>query len=62
MSRFKETHKVKEGDYYYAPHRGRWGIWEAHFVEGGARMDDFVMDFIDKKDAVDFVYKQNGWN
>ena len=52
---------VKEGQYYYAPHRGMWGVWKAGKVVNGVRMDDFIMDFSTKVQASNFVYKMNNW-
>ena len=55
--------EIKEGQYYYAPHRNKWGVWKRG-KEGpnGIHMDDFIMDFQTKIQAKNFVYKANGWN
>lgn len=52
----------KEGQYYYQPHHGKWGVWKIGRVENGISMDDFIMDFSTKIQAENFVYKANGWN
>lgn len=54
--------KLKEGQYYYAPHRGKWGVWKRGKEENGSCMDDFVSDFSIKIQAEKFVYRMNGWN
>ncbi len=54
--------KLKEGQYYYAPHRGKWGVWKRGKEENGSCMDDFISDFFTKIQAENFVYKMNGWS
>ena len=55
--------EVKDGQYYYAPHRRSWGVWRAGKTDAeGIRSDTFITDFSIKKQAEDFVYKMNGWN
>ena len=54
--------EVKDGEYFYAPHRRSWGVWKAGKTSAnGIRMDDFIMDFSTKIQARNFVYKCNGW-
>lgn len=54
--------EVKEGQYYYAPHRNKWGVWKKGKPgRGGVTMDDFIMDFSTKIQARNFVYKSNKW-
>ena len=54
--------EVKDGQYYYAPHRRSWGVWRAGKTSyKGIRMDVFITDFCIKKQAEDFVYKMNKW-
>lgn len=53
---------VKEGQYYYAPHRRSWGVWKAGRTVNGVRMDDFITDFATKIQARNFVYKMNNWS
>lgn len=52
----------KEGQYYYAPHRNKWGVWKVgKIAPNGAHIDEFIMDFSTKIQAENFVYKMNGW-
>ena len=53
---------IKEGQYYYKPHRSMWGVWKRGRTENGVTMDDFISDFSTKIQAKDFVYKMNGWS
>ena len=54
--------EMKEGQYYYAPHRRSWGVWIVGATGVyGTRMDTFVSDFSTKIQAESFVYKMNGW-
>ena len=48
---------VKPGQYYYAPHRGMWGVW----LETEDGSGDFVRDFVTRDDAKQFVYDKNNW-
>jgi len=54
---------MKEGQYYYRPHRSSWGVWKTGRTDevNGARMDEFVDDFPTQEEASAFVYKKNGW-
>lgn len=52
---------VRPGQYYYAPHRGSWGVWKKGKEENGISMDDFIEDFPTKIQARNFVYKMNGY-
>lgn len=53
---------LKEGQYYYRPHRNMWGVWKVGKKDqSGVSMDDFIMDFSTKIQAERFVYKMNGW-
>ena len=54
--------EVKEGQYYYAPHRNMWGVWKRGREDGsGIHMDDFITDFSTKAQASNFVYSMNKW-
>ena len=54
--------EVKDGEYYYAPHRRSWGVWKAGKTSAnGVRSDTFISDFATKIQARDFVFKCNGW-
>lgn len=49
------------GQYYYAPHRRKWGVW-LHIggnEEGG--FGKFIEDFPTKEEARREVYRRNGW-
>ena len=59
---------LKDGQYYYAPHRSQWGIWQWHsisdanapgMVAGGS--GTFVKDCPTKEEAREEVYRLNGW-
>lgn len=52
---------VGEGQYYYARHRGLWGVWKKGKMVDGIQEDDFISDFCTKIQAETFVYKMNGW-
>jgi len=54
---------IREGQYFYAPHRRSWGVWKAGKMseKTGVRMDDFVSDFSTKIQAQNFCYKMNGY-
>ena len=53
---------MKEGRYYYRPHRRSWGVWERGEPDSrGIRFDTFVRDFPTKSEASSFVYAANGW-
>ena len=53
----------KEGQYYYARHRNRWGVWKAGKTsENGVRMDDFISDFFTQIQAANFCRKMNNNN
>ena len=54
--------EVKDGQYYYAPHRRFWGVWRAGKTSpNGIRSDTFISDFATKIQAENFVYKMNKW-
>jgi len=54
--------EVKDGQYYYAPHRRSWGVWRAGKTsDKGVRSDTFISDFATKIQAQNFVYKMNNW-
>lgn len=53
---------LKEGQYYYAPHRSMWGVWVVSKVHpNGMREGDFVRDYPTRDEAVFEVYRRNGW-
>ncbi len=52
---------IKDGQYYYAPFRRRWGVWQHHDVGNGYSNGTFVDDFATKEEARDKVYELNGW-
>lgn len=54
---------IKDGQYYYRPHRRSWGVWKAGKTgKNGVRMDTFITDFSTETQARSFVYKMNGWS
>ena len=52
----------KAGDYYYAPHRGMWGIWLCKDLGDGIQSGEFLKDCITKEEAKEMVYSLNGWS
>ena len=48
----------RDGQFYYAPHRRLWGVWQWH--ESGS-YGEFVRDFETRDAAVLEVYRRNGW-
>lgn len=53
--------KLKDGQYYYAPHRRRWGVWQHHEQGNNVSSGIFIKDFPTKEEARDEVYRLNGW-
>lgn len=54
--------EVKDGQYFYAPHRSLWGVWKRGETDAnGSHGDTFIADFSTKVQAKDFVYKANHW-
>ena len=51
---------MRNGQYYYAPHRRMWGIWKYHGNGNGCH-GDFVKDVPTKEEASKEVYRLNGW-
>ena len=51
---------MKDGEYYYRPHRTHWGVWRNTNTSDGAR-GTFIRDFYTKEEAKRFVYDNNGW-
>ena len=52
----------KDGQYYYAPHRSMWGIWQHHIIGDGMSEGTFIKDCKTKKEAADEVGRLNGWH
>lgn len=48
---------MKVGEYYYAPHRKKWGVWKRVTPDTGT----FVQDFATRDEARTFVFEKNGW-
>ena len=53
---------VKDGQYYYAPHRRQWGIWQYHDLGNGNASGTFIKDCPTKEEARKEVYRLNGWS
>ncbi len=51
----------QDGQYYYAPHCRKWGIWQWHDNGGGAGSGTFYKDYPTKEEARKEVYRLNGW-
>ena len=53
--------RIKNGQYYYGPHRSLWGIWQWQVGENGAGFGTFIKDCSSRDEARDEVYALNGW-
>lgn len=53
--------KKKEGQYYYEPHRSKWGIWRHHVSSDGTELGTFIKDCFTREEARKEVYRLNGW-
>lgn len=62
MRRKQMMMTCKDGEYYYAPHRRKWGVWQWQELGGGFGAGSFVGDFNTKEEAEREVYRLNGWN
>ena len=49
------------GQYYYAPHRRSFGVWQWTDVSETGACGTFIKDFRSKEEAREFVWQQNGW-
>ena len=49
------------GQYYYAPHRRSFGVWQWTEVSETGACGTFIKDFRSKDEAREFVWQQNGW-
>lgn len=52
---------LRDGQYYYAPLRGRWGVWQHHNIGDGFTQGVFVCSCNTKEEAAREVYRRNGW-
>ena len=52
---------MRNGQYYYAPHRRSWGIWKNENLGGGASTGTFIGDYPTREAAAAEVYRLNGW-
>lgn len=52
---------MRNGQYYYAPHRSMWGIWRNENLGGGVETGTFIKDVPTKEEARNEVYRLNGW-
>ena len=55
------TMKAKLGQYYYAPLRNYWGVWQWTSVSETGAMGTKVTEFFDKEEARRYVWTMNGW-
>lgn len=53
--------KLKDGQYYYAPHRSMWGVWQHHDHGNGCSSGTFIDDYMTKEEARAEVYRLNKW-
>ena len=51
----------REGQYFYARHRNKWGVWKRGNTVNGVTQSQFISDFQTQTQAKDFVYKMNGY-
>ena len=49
------------GNFYYAPHRTQWGVWQWDWVSENGASGKFIKDFRSKEEARAFVWENNGW-
>lgn len=52
---------LKDGQYYYEPHRRQWGVWQYHDHGNGYGSGTFVKDCPTKEEARAEVYRLNKW-
>lgn len=52
---------MRDGQYYYAPHRRMWGIWRNEELGNGFRTGTFIKDCLTREEAKSEVYRLNGW-
>ena len=52
----------KNGEYYYGPHRRRWGVWLHRELGDGLSVGEHVCDYDTKEEARREVYRLNNWN
>lgn len=55
------TSDYKDGQYYYAPHRRQWGVWQHHEMSDGYAYGSFIGDFPTRDEARREVFARNGW-
>ena len=55
------TMKAILGQYYYAPHRRSFGVWQWTSVNENGASGSFVKDFKTKEEAREYVWQMNGW-
>ena len=53
--------KATLGQYYYAPHRTRWGVWQWTEVSENGACGTFITNFGSKEEAREYVWQMNGW-
>ena len=53
--------KPKDGEYYYAPLRDRWGVWQNHELGDGISDGTFVCYCLTKEEAAERVKQLNIW-
>lgn len=52
---------MRQGQYYYRPHRSMWGIWQNQNLGGGVSTGTFIKDLPTKEEAEKEVYRLNDW-
>ena len=55
------TMKAILGQYYYAPHRRSFGVWQWTEVSETGACGTFIKDFRSKEEAREYVWQMNGW-
>jgi hypothetical protein len=61
LSEKEITMKTILGQYYYAPHRRSYGVWQWDWVSEKGASGRFVKNFCTKEEAREYVWKMNGW-
>ena len=49
------------GQYYYAPHRRSFGVWQWTEVSETGACGTFIKDFFTREEAREYVWQMNGW-
>lgn len=53
--------RPKDGEYYYAPHRQLWGIWQHKDLGNGLSCGSHIKDCPTREEARREVFRLNKW-